>query len=121
MPDSKAYLNKLDKVIQENRLGDEVVEMDANQKLDAYLQHLQSVKEVTNGLYADFRKTDHSFLQKIKNSVLGKIANVVRNTVERSWVSQQKFNNQTAKLLELLINRIDELEAEVKQMRQENE
>lgn len=59
-------------------------------------------KNIVAGLYYDFQKPAVSGLRRIKNIVIGKIANIVRNTIERSFLTQQKFNDQTYFLLETI-------------------
>ncbi len=68
----------------------------------AALEVAETSKNILSGLYFDFRQTGGGSLRRLKNLALGKIANVVRNTLERSLLSQQKFNEQTLFLIKSL-------------------
>lgn len=84
--------------------------------VEAALELAETSKSILGGLYYDFRKTETSSIRKAKNSVIGKIANVVRNVVERPLLTQQKFNEQTFYLLKLLLAENAKLKAKLAEL-----
>ncbi|MFQ5493123.1 MAG: hypothetical protein ACE5DX_03130 [Candidatus Dojkabacteria bacterium] len=82
--------------------GVDNAEIDEHELIDRYaLEAVGSSKDVLGQLYFDFT-SGRGILRKIKNLVIDKIANVSRNTVERSLMKQQRFNDNTALLLRYL-------------------
>jgi hypothetical protein len=77
-------------------------------------------KSILGGLYYDFRKADTNTARKIKNKVIGKIANIVRNTLERPLITQQKFNEQIYYLVTNLIAENKKLKQELDQLKKHN-
>lgn len=83
----------------------------------AALELAESSKAILGGLYYDFRKTEDGTLRKLKNKVIGKIANIVRNTLERPLLTQQKFNEQSFYLIKLLLEENRKLRAELAELK----
>ncbi len=70
-------------------------------------------KSILGGLYYDFRKSEQGLARKLKNLIIEKIANIVRNTLERPLQTQQKFNEQVYYLLTMLQMENSALKAEI--------
>lgn len=85
--------------------------------VEAALEVAETSKNILSGLYFDFRQTGGGSLRKLKNAVLGRIANVVRNTLERSLLSQQKFNEQTLFLIKSLQKDNSELRQQISDLK----
>jgi hypothetical protein len=81
--------------------------------IEAALEVADTSKNILSGLYFDFRQTGGGSMRRLKNTVLGKIANIVRNTLERSLLSQQKFNEQALFLIKSLQKDNAELRREI--------
>lgn len=77
-------------------------EINRDELIEKYiLPALERIKDVQQPLYTDFI-SGKGFLRELKNKLIGKIANVTRNTVERSFMRQQKFNDNVYYLLKFL-------------------
>lgn len=87
----------------------------------AALEVAQQSKSLMGGLYQDFRKREDSFARRLKNKIIGKIANIVRNTLERSLQTQQRFNDQIYYLTKLHNEKIAALETEITKLKQQQE
>lgn len=103
-----------------NYISDEHLQLSSEKYQDndprlvkASLEIAESTKSILGGLYYDFRKPNQSKLRKLKNLVIGKIANIVRNTLERPLLTQQKFNEQSYFLLKLLLKENEQLKQEL--------
>ncbi len=73
-------------------------------------------KAILKGLYTDFRKPESSRVRKIKNTIIGKIANIVRNTIEKPFLSQQKYNEQIFYLINALIQENKKLTSKLEKL-----
>ncbi|HLD04069.1 MAG TPA: hypothetical protein VJC17_04820 [Candidatus Dojkabacteria bacterium] len=93
----------------ESNIGDE-----ADLMKDYVLEAIKNTKDIQKHLYAEFLPKGKGFTRRIKNLILGKIANVTRNTVERSLIKQQKYNENVALLLEYLFKENQKLCEQVK-------
>lgn len=98
-------MKKLDKLISTEKLNlhETGTDLDVNERITNSLEILSSSKNVSKHLTAEFRKSDTSIFRKLKNFVLGKIANVVRNVMDKPLITQQTFNRQTYHLIAHLI------------------
>lgn len=85
--------------------------------VEAALELANKSKAILGGLYYDFRKTDNSFPRRLKNKLIGKIANIVRNTLERPLLTQQKYNEQSFYLINVLLAENAKLKQEIDQLK----
>ncbi len=86
---------------------------DQQELIDKYIiPALESSKDIQRHLYTGFT-SDGNMLRRIKNKVIQKIANVTRNTVEKSFMKQQKFNDNVFQLLGYLLNENKKLKEEL--------
>jgi|GEM_PF-4966707 len=112
---NKNFTENLKKTVAAENLGkpSEKYSQTDPRLLEAAIEIATKTKSVLGGLYFDFRKTETGTLRKLKNKVIGKIANIVRNVVERPFLTQQKYNEQMLYLVQNLLARQAELEEEV--------
>lgn len=89
--------------------------------IEAALELAGRSKSILSGLYFDFRKAETGAVRKLKNKIIGKIANIVRNTLERPLLTQQKFNEQTFYLLNVLLEEHKKLKEELEKLKQAHE
>ena len=82
------------------------------------LPALESSKDIQRHLYTDFT-SGGGMLRKVKNKAITKIANITRNTVEKSFMRQQKFNDNILKLASYLLKENKKLKEELKQLKQQ--
>lgn len=93
---------------------------DETEMMDTYvLPAIKSSKDIQKYLYVDFTSGSGS-LRNLKNKLLRKIGNVAINVTERSFMKQQKFNENTSLLLEYLLEENKRLRDEVEKLREEN-
>ncbi|MFW5702856.1 MAG: hypothetical protein ACOCXP_02725 [Candidatus Dojkabacteria bacterium] len=86
----------------------------------AALEIAAGSKNTLGGLYYDFRRSDSGLFRKIKNKLIGKVANIVRNTTERPFLTQQKFNEQAYFLIETLFEQNKKLTQRVAELEKQN-
>lgn len=113
----KAKLKEnLKQYISKNGLEESIdVRLTSKQMLEA----LDSSKDVLGQLYYDFSHGE-GFLRKLKNLFIKRISSISRNTVERSMIRQQKFNDNTARLLRVLAEENQELKSRISQLTSKN-
>jgi len=93
---SNKFLTDLKNYAKSEHLDSDNSYLENNERLTtAALELADKSKSILGGLYYDFRKADNSFMRKVKNLIIAKIANIVRNTLERPLLTQQKFNQQS--------------------------
>ena len=112
MNDQKLMQN-LDKYIQEK----DILHADqdkANQTkvVEYLLTSLESSRDIQSGLYSNSTK-EGGTIRRFKNIIITKLANIVRNVVELSFMRQQKFNDNVYTLLDFLIKENVVLKAEI--------
>jgi len=116
---TKALLERLRTLLQaegiatKQGIGDE-----ADLMKDYVLEAIRNTKDVQKHLHTDFLPQGTGLKRRLKNVILNKIANVSRNTVERSFIKQQKFNDNVALLLEYLFEENQKLRAKVSALEQ---
>jgi hypothetical protein len=84
------------------------------------LPALESSKDIQRHLYSEFT-TDGNWLRGLKNKVIRKIANITRNTVEKSFMRQQKFNDNLFKLSSYLLEENKHLRKEMAELKKRHE
>jgi hypothetical protein len=90
-------------------------EPDAEELITRYvLPALESSKDIQRHLYTDFTGGGGG-IRSLKNKVIKKFANVTRNTVEKSFMRQQKFNDNVLILLRYLLQENEELRRKLAQ------
>lgn len=95
-------LQKVRELVEQEGLGSNQ-ELSEEELIKKYIiPALKNTGEVQSDLYLDFTPSTGGFLRKIKNNILRKVSNITRNTVERSWMKQEKFNKHLVTLLEYL-------------------
>lgn len=114
MQNSQQLLEKVRKLID----AEQGPNLDSKEDVDLVIQKyvipsLNSNKDILKNLYFDFYPGRSGLLAFLKKKVIGKIANVTRNTVEHSMMRQQKFNDSVAFLLAELIKENIELRKEL--------
>lgn len=97
--------------------GEETLAANDPRLIAASLELAGRTKSILSGLYFDFRKPGTSTLRKLRNKVIDKIARVTRSTVERPFLTQQKFNEQSYYLLKVLLEENKQLKAEIEQIK----
>ena len=83
---------------------------------DYVLEAIRNTKDIQKHLYNEFLPQGKGLTRRVKNLIIGKIANVTRNTVERSLIKQQKFNENVALLLEFLFKENQKLRGQIKEI-----
>lgn len=112
---NQELLNNIKQFLDDEHLSKSTEQYAANDPrlVEAALELANNSKSILGGLYYDFRKPNDGFLRKTKNKIVGKIANIVRNTLERPLLTQQKFNEQTYYLLNLLLEENKQLKKQL--------
>lgn len=94
---------------------------DEAEVIKAYvLPAINSSKDVQRHLYTDFTHGGGDGLRKLKNKVLRKIGNVAINVTERPFMKQQKFNDNTALLLQYLFEENERLRKRIEDLEVKN-
>lgn len=104
--DKKAedLLDKIRAVIKEEGVANMSRIEDRDELINEFiLPALERSKDIQKDLYTDFTSDSSGTLTQLKRKVINKIANITRNVVEKSFMRQQKFNNNTKLLLEYLV------------------
>lgn len=99
-------------------LKDQGVELTAQKSqkevIEQYiLKTLRNNKEIQKDLYTPITFASDNKLRKLKNFVINKIANITRNTVEKSLTKQQKYNDNVLLVLEYLITENQQLRSQL--------
>jgi hypothetical protein len=115
----KNLLSRIKKYAKDENLSktNEAYESNDPRLIEAALELAEKSKSILGGLYYDFRKPSQGLLRNIKNKVIGKIANIVRNTLERPLLTQQKFNEQSFYLLKLLLEENKKLKQDIEDLK----
>jgi hypothetical protein len=110
---------KIKKYLEDEHLDSSTNTYDKNDPrlIEASLEIAEESKSIMGGLYFDFRKPEDSFTRKIKNKIIEKIANIVRNTLERPLLTQQKFNEQMYYLVNTLLDENKQLKQELEKLK----
>ena len=111
--DPLKVLEEVRKLVKEEGFGEAGKADEEQLVIDYLLPALEELKEIQSFLYEPFYATDASLVRKLKNSVVRKLANVTRNTVELSFMRQQKFNDNVSLILSYLLKENKRLKAEV--------
>lgn len=74
---------------------------------------LEKNKDIQQALYQPITFDNQSIVRKLKNSVINKIANIVRNVVEKSFIKQQKYNDNLLIVIQLLLKENEELKSKI--------
>ncbi|MCA9382768.1 hypothetical protein KC909_00215 [Candidatus Dojkabacteria bacterium] len=104
--DKKAeeLLVKIRELIKEEGIANMSRIEDREQLINEFiLPALDRSKDIQKDLYSDFTHQSSGLLSKVKRTIITKLANITRNVVEKSFMRQQKFNNNTKLLLEHLV------------------
>lgn len=117
--DSENFLKKVQDLAHKENLMQtkEGYEENDPRLIEAAMELAEKSKSILGGLYFDFRKTDTGTLRKAKNKVIGKVANIVRNTLERPLLTQQKFNEQIYYLVDGLLKENKKLSEELEEIK----
>jgi hypothetical protein len=103
--DSDKLLENVNKVLEEEGIMLKKYKENPLETIEKYaLPAIRSLKEIQSALYNDFFVGGKGIKGKIKKKIIGKMANVSRNTVELSLMRQQKFNDNVTMILEYLID-----------------
>ena len=87
-----------------------------NEVEDYLIPALDKYREVQRYIFEPFLHSKAGVVGRFKLLVLGKIGNVTRNVVERSFIRQQKFNDNTFTMLINLYNENRELKERILQL-----
>jgi hypothetical protein len=117
--DKQGFLENARKYLEAENLGEKSEKYAANDPrlVAASIELANESKAILGGLYFDFRKADRGFFRKLKNKVIGKIANIVRNTMERPLLTQQKYNEQIYYLVNMLLEENKQLRSELAELK----
>lgn len=112
---SSEMLEKIKEYARQENLSQSKQTYESNDPrlIEAALELSEKSKSILGGLYYDFRKPSDSFVRNLKNKVIGKITNIVRNTLERPLLTQQKFNEQSHYLVKVLIEENKKMKKEI--------
>lgn len=119
--DKKAeeLLAKIRELIKEEGIANMSRIEDREQLINEFiLPALDRSKDIQKDLYSDFTHQSSGMLSKVKRTVITKLANITRNVVEKSFMRQQKFNNNTKLLLEHLVEENKMLRDKIEQIEQ---
>jgi hypothetical protein len=119
MTNTDTLLKNIDSYAESEHLaaGVQSYQKDDPRIVGAALEIAERSKSILGGLYYDFRKTGGGFSRKVKNMVIQKLANIVRNTVERPFLTQQKYNEQIYYLVKLLVEENQSLRKEMAELK----
>ena len=119
--DKKAeeLLVKIRELIKEEGIANMSRIEDREQLINEFiLPALDRSKDIQKDLYSDFTHQSSGLLSKVKRTIITKLANITRNVVEKSFMRQQKFNNNTKLLLEHLVEENKMLRDKIEQIEQ---
>lgn len=108
------FADRLTQVAGAERISSETVDLHSPEVVNTSLEVAQSTATILEELHRDFRKQNTGALRRAKNYVIGKLSNIVRNTVEKPLLSQQKYNQQVLFLLNHLQQEVEELKSQLK-------
>lgn len=112
---SEKLLGNVNKILREEGLSLQADKEDSLEMIQKYaMPALHNLKEIQASLYNEFFVGSKGPLGKLKGKVIGKIANVSRNTVELALMRQQKFNDNVVTILEYLVEENKRLKEEAK-------
>lgn len=99
---AKMFVSRMRELLNEEELGGMRREDDPDVLIREYvLPALESSKNVLADLYHDIHGGSGPFA-RIKRIIITKVANISRNTMERSMISQQRYNDMVYTLLKYL-------------------
>lgn len=101
------------------------------QKLDGSLENVNELKAILANMQRntnvagplaqlDISNSDGGVISKSKSWLLQKLSNITRNVVEKSWIRQQKFNTANLQALQLISERLDQVEQQMNQSSKED-
>jgi hypothetical protein len=104
-------LLKLREIIKEKEIPEPGADISMKEYiLESVLPVLEATKDIQAPLYDSVFTEKKGLVGKVKNLLLGKMANITRNVVENSFIRQQKFNNSILQLFKYLVEENIELE-----------
>ena len=113
--DAQTLLKKIRKNLRETEISDTDKQIAPDELVVKYvIPALNNLKDVQSALYRDFFLDEVGLERKVKNVIIRKIANVTRNTVENSFMRQQKFNDNVTAVLEYLFTENAKLKEKIK-------
>lgn len=86
------------------------------QKVKIALEIAKDTQGVLRHLNREFRKPDRGFIRTLKNKVIGKIGNIVRNVLDKPLISQQKYNQQVSFIIDYLFKENKNLKKRIKEL-----
>jgi len=85
------------------------------------LPALSESKDIQSPLYQELIHEKSGFLAKIKAIIAKKIISLSRNVVEKSFLNQQKFNNNLVEIVSFLVKENQELQKKVEILEKSHE